>query len=140
MANYNEAKIFSGHRATLMIDGKPVGYAQGITWQADFGVVDAPILGSYTVAEHQGTVFRVSGSIQRYRVRGTAKVRETIDKRSSDAVSKQGLFDMEVKDDTGEIIAYLRDVTLASKSSGVQIGALVTEATAFRAIDVQDPE
>lgn len=138
MAGYDDAKVMSGHRAAIKVDGQTIGWAQGITWQSDHGVQDAVVLGSYTVAEHQGTVYRVNGSIQRFRIRADAA--SVLSKRSAAAVSSMALFDLEVQDDTGEYLAYLKDVTIAGKNGGIQAGQLCTEATSFKAIDLKEAD
>ena len=135
MASNSEAQVFSGARAKIRVADDVVGWAQGITWTIDHGLQPVVVVGSYKVKEHNGQVFRVSGSIQRFRIRGEAH--KVLNARSSSEAAGQDLFDLEVIDDTGEVIAYIEGVSLSGRNGGIQAGQLSTESTPFMALEAR---
>ncbi len=136
MAGMNEAAVLAGHLAKIIVDGDVIGYAQGVQYNADYTVQDAVVVGSFEVMEQQPTVFRVQGSIQRFRIRDEAD--GVLKKRTPGKILRQGLFDLEVTDQvSGETIAYIEAVTLSGRNNAVQAGQLVSETTNFKAIRVR---
>lgn len=137
MAGIQEARVIGGHTARIVVDGVNVGYAQGVTWTQDPGTQAVTGLGSVEVLEHQNTIFRVSGTIQRWKIRDDDSTKLAL--RSPAESARLGVFDMEViYEVTGKPIVVIEGITLAGRNGGVQAGQLSTETSQYMAIRLRN--
>lgn len=137
MASNLDAKVYSGKNARITIAGKVLGYAQGVSWNEDYGLQDVPAVGSFEVLEHQTTVYRVSGTIQKWRLR--EETVSALRKVSPDDVLRAGTIDLEIYDEvSGNPIKILEAVTLGGRGGGVNAGQLLAENIQFRAIRARE--
>lgn len=135
MATVNEAQVLAGHTAKIMIDGVEAGWMQGVTWNLDFGVQDVRVIGSIETQEHQQTQYNVTGEIQRHYVRDMLIETSKLGARTAVELINTGTFDLIIMDAiTQQPIQVLEACTLASGSSGVQAGQLVSRRLGFRAL------
>jgi hypothetical protein len=139
MASQDQAHVFSGHTAKIMIGNKEHGYAQNVSFTPEYGLQDVAVIGQTTVVEHQQTRYIVSGELAEWEVRD-----EILDPSlglmpatASEAVRK-GLFDLAILDKiTGKPFIVLEGVTLGSSSAAVAANTLVTKRITFRALNTR---
>ena len=137
MASNAEAKVFSGKNARILADGKLLGYAQGVTWQEDYGTQDVTAIGSFEVLEHQATVYRCSGTIQKWRLRD--EVVSALRKVSPDDVLAMSTISLEIMDEISQTFIHrLEELTIAGRGGGVNAGQLLAENVQFRAIRARE--
>lgn len=135
MANVLEAKVLGGHTAKILIDGKEVGYMQGVTWQRNLGLQPVRVIGTVEHQEHQQTDYALTGEIQRHYVRDMLIENSKLGARTAAETIRTGTFDLMILDDvTKKPIQTLEGCTLGGDSSGVQVGQLVSKRFTFQAL------
>lgn len=133
MASNLDAKTLSAKNARIMVSGVILGYAQGITHNEDYGTQDVVAVGSFEVLEHQHTIYRGSGSIQKWRLR--EEIVTELRKVSPDDVLRGKTVDIEIFDEvSGNPIKILEGVTFGGRGGGVNAGQLLQENVSFRYI------
>jgi len=135
MANLATQQVIGGHTARILLNGADVGFVQGLTWNIDGGIQEVFVLGSVEAQEHQQTHYSVSGELSRYYIRNMIVDSSALGARTAADMIRTGTFDLQVIDTTsGQTIETLESCTLATQSSGVQAGALVSQRYSFRAL------
>lgn len=139
MSSQDQAQVFGGHTAKVIIAGKEVGFFFDLSYSVDYGLQDVPVLGQTTVAEHQQTRYIVSGEFRQYLIRDEILTPESaITPMTAAEAIKKGTFDLDVMDKvTGKVVIRLEQVTLGSGSAGISAGQLVSRRTSFRAINTR---
>lgn len=139
MASQDQAKVFGGHTAKVIIAGKERGFFYDLSYSIDYGVQDVPVLGQTTVVEHQQTRYIVSGEFRKYLIRDEILDPSTdVSPQTAAQAIQQGTFDLDVIDKvTGKVVIRLQEVTLASGSAGISAGQLVSKRISFRAINTR---
>jgi len=139
MASIDEAQVFGGHTAKVIVGGREVGFFFDVSYSVDYGTQDVPVLGQTTVVEHQQTRYIVSGECRQYLIRDEilSPGAGILPTTAAEAVRK-GIFDLDIVDKvTGKVVIRLEKVTLASGSAGISSGQLVSKRMAFRAINTR---
>jgi len=139
MSSQEEAKVFGGHTAKIIVGGKEVGFFFDLSYSIDYGLQDVPVLGQTTVVEHQQTRYIVSGEFRQYFVRDEIVSPEgsLMPMTAAEAIRK-GAVDIDVIDKvTGRVVIRLEQMTLASGSAGISAGQLVSKRMSFRAINTR---
>ena len=139
MAALDQALVLGGHTAKILIDNKDVGFFFDLSFSADYGLQDVPVLGQTTVIEHQQTRYIVSWEARQYLIRDeiVTPANGLMPSTAAEAIRK-GVFDLAIVDKvTGQVIRVLEDCTLASGSAGFSAGQLVSKRISGRAIDTR---
>ena len=135
MANLVNQQVLGGHTARILLGGQDVGFVQGLTWNVDAGIQEVFVLGSVEAQEHQQVHYAVSGELTRYYVRNVIVDNTALGARTAADMIATGTFDLQAIDTvSGQTIITLEGCTLASKSSGLQAGSLVSQRFSFRAL------
>lgn len=139
MASQDQAQVFSGHTARIMIGGKEVGFFFDVSGTIDYGTQPVRVLGQTTAIEHQQTSYNVAGEARQYKIRdeivnpGGGLAPTT----AAEAVRK-GVFDLEVIDKvTGGIVLKIEEITLSNMSMGFSVGSLVSQRISFVGINTR---
>jgi hypothetical protein len=135
----DEALVLGGHTAKIMIDNRDVGFFFDLSFSADYGLQDVPVLGQTTVVEHQQTRYIVSWEARQYFIRDEIiNPAESLMPATAAEAIRKGVFDLAIVDKvTGMIVKTLEDCTLASGSAGFSAGQLVSKRISGRAIDTR---
>lgn len=139
MSSEQQAQVFGGHTAKILIGGREVGFFFDVSYSVDYGLQDVPVLGQTTVVEHQQTRYIVSGEARQYFIRNEIINPEdaVMPKTAAEAIRKD-TFDLDIIDKvSGRVVIRLESVTLASGSAGISAGQLVSKRIAFRAINTR---
>ncbi len=139
MASQDQAQVFGGHTAKIIIGGKEYGFFFDVSYSIDYGLQDVPVLGQTTVVEHQKTRYIVSGECRRYLIRDEIiNPNEGVMPQTAAEAVRQGTFDLDILDKvTGKLVTRLEQVTLGGGSAGISAGQLVSKRITFRAINTR---
>jgi hypothetical protein len=137
MASQDQAQVFSGHTAKILIGDKEIGFFFEVSYSVDYGLQDVPVLGQTTVVEHQQTRYIVSGEARRYQIRDEIiNPASGLTPANAAEALRKGVFNLDIIDKiSGKIAIRLVDVTLGGVSEGISSGQLVSQRISFRGIN-----
>ncbi|MFA4944441.1 MAG: hypothetical protein WC789_07045 [Lentisphaeria bacterium] len=146
MADKTKGAILTGCRARLMIQGVQVGYARGVELSEAIQYDPARVLGNIEVEEHVPLAYDVRFSCSMYRLVG-----ETLKKAGwfpgVGKSTREHLMNVLTSGDlsatledvkTGQIVANVEQVKIASHNWSVTSGDAVGEQVEFVAVRIRD--
>ena len=131
MASQSTSQVYSGKNARIIVDGIIAGYAQGVSWQEDYGLQDVRAVGSFEALEQQPTAYNGSGNLTTWAVKNQAV--SVLTNVSPSDVLNQDVITLECYDEvTGNPIRVLEGVSFSGASGGVNAGQLASEGHPFK--------
>jgi hypothetical protein len=99
MASQDQAQVYGGHTAKVVIGDKEVGFFFEVSFSIDYGLQDVPVLGQTTVVEHQQTRYIVSGECRQYQIRDEiVNPQDGLMPSTAAEAIRKGVFDLDILD------------------------------------------
>lgn len=132
------AKYASGARTILRINGKPCGFAFGVSWRINTSVTENNTIDDYFPAELVPQRITVEGSISALHIPGQGVGQQLWQPDALNFLFQQYIA-IEVRDSaTDQLLFYTSKAMITSRQEDIRVDQLANVQLSFRAIGFQD--
>lgn len=141
-----KGRVFTGARARLIVNGKKIGYATGISWEETEQVEDVDVLDNVETEEHVTVKYKVSGSMKMVRIVGESVRSQGLwpllgankDEHLLNILASGGLTIQIDDSKTGKTVSMFERSKFTSRSGSVDAGGVAYKDLRFVAIRMAD--
>ena len=132
------AKYASGARTVLKINGKPCGFAFGVSWRITTDVTEIQTIDDYFPAELAPRRVSVEGTISALHIPGQGVGTQLWQPDSLNFLFQQ-YISIEVRDQqTDQLLFYTGKAMITSRAEDLKVDSLANVQLSFKAIGFQD--